>query len=155
MTKPTIRATLKLGAFDNANTPTTALSGTGSLVAVRKGELCEVITVRTYWNPRGNGMQPVRACVWIKHPADGAWRSGKGAASGCGYHKESQAVADAVSSAGVELWGSAYSYNREPVDMKKRVYFGGTGSSAYPDIFKAIARAMGYRGRMLWIANGI
>lgn len=155
MTKPTIRATLKLGAFDNASTPTTALSGTGSLVAVRKGELCEAITVRTYYSSSGNGMQPVRACVWIKPATDGTWRSGKGSAGGCGYHKESQAIADAVSSAGVELWGNPYSYGREPVDMKKRFYFGGTGSSAYPEIFKAIARAMGYRGRMVWVSHAL
>lgn len=134
------------------NTP---LCGTGSLVAMRKGELCEVITVRTYFNPKGSGMQPVRASVWI-NPADGGeWRSGRGDAGGCGYHKESAAIAEAVSAAGVRLFGRLYRYRDEPVDMKQPIHFGGTGSGGYADIFKAIARAAGYRGRMSWVSHGL
>lgn len=139
-----------------AEQPTTPMVGAGTLVAMRDGELCEVITVRTYYNERGSGMQPVRACVWIKLATPGAeWRTGRGSASGCGYHKESAAIADAVKNAGVELWGNAYVYSNEPVDFKKRVWFGGTGSSAYKEIFKAIARAMGYKGRMVWVSHGL
>lgn len=141
----------------------TPLCGTGSLVAYEvnpatgKRELVECITVRTHFNPKGSGMQPVRANVWIKAPrGSGAdWLSGRGSAGGCGYHKESAALADAVDSCGVELYGSAYVFSREPVDFKKRVYFGGTGSSAYADIFKAIAKARGFRGPMLWVSHGL
>ena len=138
-----------------AEQPRAPLCGAGSLIATRKGELCEVITVRTYFNEKGSGMQPVRACVWIRPAADTEWPSGKGSASGCGYHKESAAIAEAVSNAGVRLFGSIYNYRAEPVDMKRAIDFGGTGSSGYADVFKAIARAAGYRGRMLWTSHGL
>lgn len=153
---PTIRATIGTpNKKKPAEQPNAPLDGAGSLVAIVNGQPEEVITVRTYWNPRGSGMQPVRACVWVKPAAGGEWLTGRGSASGCGYHKESAAIADAVDAAGIELWGSAYRFNSEPVDFKKRVYFGGTGSSAYEDIFKAIARAVGYRGRMRWVSHGL
>ena len=101
-------------------------------------------------------MQPVRACIWIKPAADSPWHSGRGSASGCGYHKESAAIADACDAAGVQLFGELYPRRDSPKpDYKKRVYFGGTGSSGYADIFKAIARAAGYRGRMLWVSHGL
>ena len=140
-----------------AQQPKTPMCGAGSLVATRKGELCEVITVRTYFNEKGSGMQPVRACVWIKPAADGNWHSGRGSASGCGYHKESAAIADACAAAGVQLFGEVYSRRIDtgPIDYKKRVDFGGTGSSGYETIFKTIAHAAGYRGRMLWVSHGL
>lgn len=155
-TKNTIRATLQpVKPGFEAQQPGTPMVGAGSLVVSHKGQLREVITLRTYYSSKGSGMQPVRACVWI-HPADGSnWRTGRGSAGGCGYHKESAAIADAVRSAGIELWGNPYNYRREPVDMKKRFDFGGTGASAYADIFSAIARAVGYRGRMVWVSHSL
>ncbi len=144
--KPTVRAVFDAKPAENARQPDTPLSSAWSLVVRHKGEMREAVCVRSYYNPKGSGMQPVRACIWIRPADSGAeWRSGKGSASGCGYHKESAAVADAVSSAGVRLFGSAYSYRSEPVDMKKPLHFGGTGDSAYQAIFEAIARAAGYR----------
>ena len=139
-----------------AQQPKTPLVGAGSLIATRKGELCEVITVRTYFNEKGSGMQPVRACIWIKPAADGDWHSGRGSASGCGYHKESAAIADACSAAGVQLFGETERrYSAIKADPKRRFDFGGTGSSHYEEIFKAIAHAAGYRGRMLWVSHGL
>lgn len=138
-----------------AEQPRTALSGAGSLVATHGGKLREAITVRSYYNEKGSGMQPVRACVWV-HPADGGeWRTGRGSAGGCGYHKESAAIAEAVRNAGIELYGNPYGFRREPVNLKNRFEFGGTGSSAYAEIFSAIARAAGYRGRMIWTSHGL
>lgn len=139
-----------------ASQPKTPMVGCGSLIVTCNGELREAITVRTYYAERGSGMQSVRACIWIRPVQSGAeWRSGRGSAGGCGYHKESQAIADAVSAAGVRLYGSPYPRNGEPVDMKKPIHFGGTGSSAYVDIMMAIARAAGYRGRMVWVSHGL
>lgn len=140
-----------------AQQPTIPMVGAGSLIAVRKGELREVITVRVYFNSKGSGMQPVRSCVWIKPAADGPWHSGRGSAGGCGYHKESAAIDDACSAAGVQLFGEVYSRRVDagPIDYKKRVYFGGTGSSGYETIFKAIAKAAGYKGRMAWTSYGL
>lgn len=139
-----------------AQQPRTPMVGAGSLVVTCKGEMREAITVRTYFNEKGSGMQPVRACVWIRPPVNGSdWLSGRGSASGCGYHKESQAIADAVGSAGIRLYGNPYGRGDGKPDLKKPFYFGGTGSSAYREIFEAIARAAGYRGRMLWVSHGL
>lgn len=139
-----------------AEQPRTAMVGAGSLVVSHKGELREAITVRTYYSEKGSGMQPVRACVWIKPSAHGAdWTTGRGSASGCGYHKESQAIADAVSNAGIRLYGNPYGRHDDKPDLKRAFYFGGTGSSAYREIFEAIARAAGYRGRMVWVSHGL
>ena len=158
MNKPTIRATL--GAPDpkrEAQQPPTPMVGAGSLIVTHKGELTEAITVRTYYAARGTGMQPVRACIWVK-PADRSlqWFTGRGSAGGCGYHKESAAIAEAVGAAGITLYGVLYPrHDTGRIDYTKLVHFGGTGSSGYPDIFKAIARAAGYRGRTIWISHGL
>ena len=118
----------------------------------QNGELVEAITVRTYWNPRGSGMQPVRASVWcVPFERSDEWRNGRGAAAGCGYDKSSTAIAEAFDNAGIEFWGSAYKYRHygeEKLSFKKRVHFGGTGDTAYPEIFKAAAKALGYKGKM-------
>ena len=115
----------------------------------QNGELVEAITVRTYWNPRGSGMQPVRASVWcVPFERSDEWRNGRGTAGGCGYHKSSAAIAEAFDNAGIEFWGSAYKYHNEKVSFKNRVHFGGTGDTAYPEIFKAAAKALGYKGIM-------
>ena len=158
MQKQTLRAVFKPGSFENGRQFDTPLSGCGSLIVTHKGELREAITVRTWYSPKGSGMQPVRAAIWIR-PADSAeaWRSGRGSAGGCGYHKESQAIFDAVDSAGVNLYGKPgrYIFGDRVADLKARFYFGGTGSSGYEEIFSAIARAAGYRGRMLWVSHSL
>ena len=156
MASHTVRAVfVNPPAKHEARQPDTPMVGAGSLVVSHKGQLREAVTVRTYYASRGTGMQPVRACVWIKPAAGGEWRTGRGSAGGCGYHKESAAIADAVRSCGVELFGNPYHFRREPVDLKKRFDFGGTGAGAYADIFSAIARAAGYRGRMVWISHSL
>lgn len=158
MQKQTLRAVFRPGSFENGRQFDTPLAGCGSLVVSHRGELREAITVRTYFNPRGSGMQPVRAALWVR-PADSgqSWRSGRGSAGGCGYHKESQAIADAVDSAGIDLYGKPgrYLFGDRLADIKARFYFGGTGSSGYEEIFSAIARAAGYRGRMLWVSHSL
>ncbi|MGE9070557.1 hypothetical protein ACQKHG_24750, partial [Escherichia coli] len=65
----------------------------------------EAITVRVYMSASANASQ-VHACMWVRC-ADGQWTSGKGNAGGYGYHKESAAIADAVRSAGIALYGHA------------------------------------------------
>jgi flavin-binding protein dodecin len=130
---------------NSAKRPTTPRVGAWSLVVKHKGHLREAIVAHTHYSPSGNGMQPVRAIVWV-HPVDGGgWISGSGSAGGCGYHKESQAIADAIDSCGIELYGHTYSREDSPPDFKRRVHFGGTGDSSYQAIFDAIARAVGYR----------
>lgn len=156
MTTRTLKAVFSAGAFYNAHVPDAPFSGAGSLMVSHKGEIKEAVTVRTFYNPRGSGLQPVRACLWIKG-VDGFCRSGRGRASGCGYHKESAAIAEAVRSAGVELFGRPARYGRgdEKPDLTRRFEFGGTGSSGYEEIFATIARAAGYRGRMAWVSHNL
>lgn len=163
-TRPTVRATFKAGPHENAKVPTSPMVGAGSLIARHRNEagkleMVEAVTVRTFYSASGNGMQPVRACVWIRAPRgsdNGQWHSGRGSAGGCGYHKESAAIAEAVSSAGVELYGRPSRYGRaEPGDTKRRLDFGGTGSSGYEEIFSAIAKARGFVGPFLWVSHGL
>lgn len=149
MNRPNLRAVFSADPKENARQPDTPRNSSYTLVVRHKGELREAVSVVTYYNPRGSGMQPVRACIWVR-PADynGPWRSGKGSASGCGYHKESAAIADAVSSAGITLYGRApWARERQRGDSRRVFDFGGTGSSGYREVFEAIARAAGYRIR--------
>jgi hypothetical protein len=152
----TVRATLETpNAKKPAITPTQPMIGAGTLVVVLPdGTMAEAVTVRTYMSA-SRSASVVKACVWIR-PADRASDrlTGRGDASGYGYHKESAAIAEAVRNAGVRLYGSPY-HSREPVDMDQPFDFGGTGSSRYSDIFKAIARAAGYEGAAEWISHGL
>lgn len=65
--KQTLRAVLgKHEDKHSARVPDTPMVGAGSLVVSHKGELREAITVRTFYAARGSGMQPVRACIWMR-----------------------------------------------------------------------------------------
>lgn len=147
----TIKATLGQALTQDASPPKAPLCGAGSLIVSRNGEMHQAIIVRTYYNPKGSGLQPVYASVWIAGMK--AHYCGAGSARSCGYHKESAAIANAVEAAGVTLFGNPYGSGKSDPTVEFR--FGGTGDSAYPDIFKAIARAAGYRGRMLWVSHGL
>lgn len=67
---------------------------------------------------------------------------GYGTASGYGYDKASEAVEGAIESAGIELFGTAYTTGE--VNFKKACYIGGVGSTAIEKAFKAICLAAGY-----------
>lgn len=113
------------------------------VVRLPSGDLREVVTARCYMGRSANA-SVVHAVIWVRC-ADGHWTSGSGSAGGYGYHKESAAIADAVKSAGIEL---------KDLDRKDRWFdFGGTGHSYYPQVFEAIARAAGYRGRTLLVKH--
>ena len=75
------------------------------------------------------------------------WTSGSGHAGGYGYHKESSAIADAISSAGVTLQDLENDRKDHWFDLS------GTGTSYYPQVFDAIVRAAGYRGRTLLVSH--
>ena len=110
----------------------------------------QVVIARTYMG-RGRYASQVKAAVWVdlsdkKKPAD--WKygytSGSGQAGGYGYDKASTAIADAIESAGIELYGTAYHRHGEKVDFEKRVHFGGVGSTATRMALLAIAYAAGW-----------
>ena len=120
------------------------------VVRIPSGALREVITVRCYMG-RSASASVIHAVMRVKC-ADGHWTSGSGSAGGYGYHKESAAIASAISSAGIEL------QDLDSTDDSKHLpkhYFdlGGTGTSYYPQVFEAIARAAGYRGRALLVSH--
>lgn len=128
--------------------------GSATLVCFVDGKQVDAVDIVAWYNPKGSGMQPVRASVWTR-PADKSteWRSGRGDAGGYGYHKASAAIADAIQNAGFDLYGTPYSC--EKVDFKKRCFPGGTGSHWYEDAARAIAKALGYKGRMVWVSHGL
>ena len=78
--------------------------------------------------------------------------SGKGTAGGYGYHKASAALASAITSAGITLYGSPYGH---PVNqdtdkatkamLNRAAHIGGCGDGSIDCALLAIAYAMGYR----------
>lgn len=102
------------------------------------------------WMGRSRSASTVKASIWIslsdkKRPDGWEWAetSGSGSAGGYGYDKISAAIGDAMDSAGVELYGSAYTV-RSDVDMKKRERINGKGDAAIESAVLAIAYAAGY-----------
>lgn len=130
----------------------------------------QVVTLR-----KGKLEQPVRAVCWMGKSANAStvyaslWvhgvkceTSGHGSAGGGGYDKQSAAVQAAISSAGIELYGSSYEVrNGEvldyvdgkrqwvPEDLTKRTHIDGVGERAIKTALEAITRAAGYRGQMV------
>ena len=116
------------------------------VVRLPSGELREVVTVKCYMG-RSASASVIHAVMWVRC-ADGHWTSGSGSAGGYGYHKESAAIADAIRSASIEL------KDMDRTDRPDRWFdFGGTEGSYYPQVFEAITRAAGYRGRTLLVSH--
>ena len=84
-----------------------------------------IITVRCYMG-RSKESSTVYASIWIDTPCYHS--SGKGKASGYGYHKESAAIGAARESAGITL--------DQSID--------GVGDAAIEEALKAIAQALGF-----------
>jgi len=78
--------------------------------------------------------------------------SGKGTAGGYGYHKASAALASAIASAGITLYGSPYGHlvngdNDEATKslLKIAAHISGCGDGSIDCALLSIAYAMGYR----------
>lgn len=97
------------------------------------GELVSILTANIYMSRSGDGASPVYCALWVHAPGV-CYTSGKGTASGYGYHKTSAAIAAALTSAGIEL-----------IDSKtgKVVTIDGVGDSAIEEAFTAIGKACG------------
>jgi len=133
---------------DNARRPDNKelVSAYSLVVRLPSGELREVVTVNCYMG-RSASASVIHAVLWVRCK-DGEWTSGSGSAGGYGYHKESAAIASAISSAGIEL------KDMDRTDRPdQRFDLGGTGHSYYPQVFEAIVRAAGYRGRTLLVSH--
>ena len=115
-----------------------------------------IVDCRLYMG-RSASASAVHCSLWVQSVKGQDWTdgytstSGKGTAGGYGYHKSSAAVAFAISSAGIELWGTPYGHpvNQEkPADMRKRMkqraHIGGCGQGSIEVALSAIAYAAGY-----------
>lgn len=78
--------------------------------------------------------------------------SGKGTADGYGYHKASAALASAITSAGITLYGSPYGHpsngdsdKATKAMLKSVAHIGGCGDDSIECALLSIAYAMGYR----------
>ena len=87
--------------------------------------LKEIITVRCYMG-RSSSASVVYASIWINTTE--CHTSGRGQASGYGYHKESAAIGSAIESAGITL----------------DTNISGVGNGAICDALEAIARTLGF-----------
>lgn len=108
-----------------------------------------VVDARIYMSASANASM-VHCALWVtlkqaKKPTTWSYpfTTGKGSASGYGYHKASAALQAAISSAGIEIYGSPYN-RAEPDNMKKRAFIDGCGETAMRDALMAIAYAAGF-----------
>lgn len=143
------------------------LISTYSVLGKINGETREIVIARAYMGRSANA-STVYASLWVH--AGALSTSGKGSAGGYGYHKESAAFQDAITSAGIELYGDVYGVSRwchetkrekspaeirkeERASFKKRAYIGGVGDSAIRKAFEAIARAAGAKGKLIIVSH--
>ena len=86
----------------------------------------EIIDVRCWTSHNADGSAPLYASIWIHDPK--IELSGRGCARGCGYHKPSEAIGEAIADAGITL----------------RYSISGVGNNAVRYALYAIAAAIGY-----------
>ena len=115
-----------------------------NVVGLKKGAMQDIVAVRWYM-ARGASASVVYCSVWV-HAAD-CYISGSGKAGGWGYHKESAAFEEALTSAGVELYADRYGdqYGQEGRPKSYRCHVGGCGQGSVDLACEALARALGYR----------
>lgn len=130
-----------------------------TIVTLYKGELKTVVRAECRMSSSRNA-GTVYASLWVSGPTKET--SGHGSAGGWGYHKCSAAVSDAITCAGIELYGSPYAYKGvvsrmatmskqpEPEDLKKKCSIHGVGDAAIEAALMAIAIAAGYRGKKVF-----
>lgn len=127
---------------------------TARYLVIDKESERHIVDCRVYMG-RSSSASVVYASIWINfnlanmptvQRIAGEWEhgytTGNGKAGGYGYHKASAAVQDAIASAGIELYGSAY----KPLipDFTIRASISGVGDSAIQSALLAIAFAAGY-----------
>lgn len=119
------------------------------LIAVRAGQEPVELVAAYVWTGRSRSASTLYAALWVTgdDAANRPWLSGSGRAGGWGYHKTSAAIDSAIYSAGIELFGSAYSgfsENAPARDWSKKVHIDGVGDEAIERAIVAIGQACGY-----------
>ena len=130
-------------------------------------EVREIVDCRVYMG-RSRSASTVYASLWIH--AFECHTSGTGSAGGWGYHKESAAIASAITNAGIELYGSPYGEPRrwnhdekreyiakeltaiKRKENKQRCHIGGCGETSVRLALEAIAWVVGARGKLLFVS---
>jgi hypothetical protein len=112
----------------------------GKFVIIDKTTERTIVDCRLYMG-RSRSSSTVYASIWVnikdsKKPKDWVYgfTSGTGYAGGYGYHKQSAAVQDALTSAGIGLYNA----------NKARRYIDGVGDSAIREALLAVAYTAGY-----------
>lgn len=109
------------------------------------GKLQVICEARMYMG-RSNTASTVYCSLWVHGKKS---TSGRGQASGYGYHKESAALQTAINSAGISLFGATFSNTDQKINLKRAANIGGVGDDAMRTALIAIARAAGARGELL------
>ena len=104
------------------------------------GKLFVPVVARFYMG-RSRNASSVYCSIWVN--GEGIHTAGHGTAGGYGYHKTSAALSSALSSAGIELWGSPYDGENDHTENGQRAYIGGCGDQAMRSALLAVARATG------------
>ena len=108
-----------------------------SLIARVDGKLKTVVDARFYMSYKASATSPVYCSMWVT--GKDTFTSGAGEVGGWGYHKESAALQDAITSAGISLFGDVYGkkINTIPASID------GVGQLAMRSATLAIALAAG------------
>ena len=132
-----ITATLPRAAQSNGKnlSPQKELASAMSAIAVINGKMCELVVARWYVARKSDGASPVYASIWTY--GAGFAISGRGRATGYGYHKASAALSNALDSAGIVL----------------SEHIGGLGDGASRSALEAIARAIAGDAAEILIIN--
>lgn len=157
-----MKAILPKTEVSNARQPgNKETTGTIVVIGCKANKMQELITVHFYMG-RSSQASVVYCNIWVH--GKNYWISGKGQAGGWGYHRQSAAFQDALSSAQVKLVGNPYKgmektyevYNRETQktkvikqDFTKECHIGGCGDTAIDDALKAIAFELGYKNILI------
>lgn len=105
-----------------------------SVVVSTKDGLSDVVTARVYYS-RARSASVAYVSIWAT--GRGIHCAGHGTAGGYGYHRNSAALAHAITSAGIRLDSD----------------ISGAGTGAMRDALTAIARAMGFKSRLLVVEH--
>lgn len=109
----------------------------------------QFVDCRAYMG-RSRNSSTVYASIWVN--GTNVHTSGNGYATGYGYHKESEAIADAIGNAGITLWGCPYADEKGKENLKNRVHFGGCGETATRVALLAIAKTAGLKGTPIFVS---
>ena len=99
----------------------------------------EIVDLRLYMG-RSSSSSRVYASVWIQ--SNDFYTTGHGVAGGYGYCKRSAAADSALSSAGIQLFGTPYG-SKEP-NFAEKASINGVGETAIREALLAIGEALGY-----------